>query len=76
MSGAGYHFADRAEAGRILGDALSVYAGRTDVLGSGASEAENNPSANNRNSKESDLRGDGGNCRIPSPEARGGFHYG
>jgi predicted phosphoribosyltransferase len=27
-----YHFADRAEAGRMLGEALSVYAGRTDVL--------------------------------------------
>lgn len=32
MSGAEYHFADRAEAGRMLGEALSVYAGRTDVL--------------------------------------------
>ena len=27
-----YHFADRAEAGRMLGEALSVYAGRIDVL--------------------------------------------
>lgn len=32
MPGAEYHFADRAEAGRMLGEALSVYAGRTDVL--------------------------------------------
>lgn len=27
-----YHFADRAEAGKMLGEALSVYAGRIDVL--------------------------------------------
>lgn len=32
MPGAEYHFADRAEAGRMLGEALSVYAGRIDVL--------------------------------------------
>ncbi|WP_074708658.1 phosphoribosyltransferase [Nitrosospira multiformis] len=32
MPGAVYHFADRAEAGRMLGEVLSVYAGRTDVL--------------------------------------------
>ena len=32
MPGDVYHFADRTEAGRMLGEALSVYAGRTDVL--------------------------------------------
>lgn len=32
MPGVEYRFADRAEAGRMLGEALSVYAGRTDVL--------------------------------------------
>ena len=32
MPGTVYHFADRAEAGRMLGEALAVYAGRTDVL--------------------------------------------
>ena len=32
MPGTEYHFADRTEAGRMLGKALSVYAGRTDVL--------------------------------------------
>jgi putative phosphoribosyl transferase len=32
MPGDVYHFADRAEAGRMLGEALSVYAGRADVL--------------------------------------------
>lgn len=32
MPGDVYHFADRAEAGRMLGEALSVYAERTDVL--------------------------------------------
>src|SRR5687768_11192703 len=32
MAGTVYHFADRAEAGRMLGEALSIYAGRTDVL--------------------------------------------
>ncbi|SEM87396.1 Predicted phosphoribosyltransferase [Nitrosospira multiformis] len=32
MPGTVYHFADRAEAGRMLGEALSIYAGRTDVL--------------------------------------------
>lgn len=32
MQGIAYHFADRTEAGRMLGGALSDYAGRTDVL--------------------------------------------
>ncbi|SEO37946.1 phosphoribosyltransferase [Nitrosovibrio sp. Nv6] len=32
MGSAGHYFADRAEAGKMLAEALSAYAGRTDVL--------------------------------------------
>lgn len=32
MPGTVYHFADRTEAGKMLGEALSDYAGKTDVL--------------------------------------------